>query len=209
MERPEEDTEYLISEADARRLLEPHHGALAEIVRESHGLWADHVGPLFQRPLDRTRAQVVSNAFYERAMSRFDGVDDVRWIENHERLLLVCGNKLVLRFKRLDYCKRTRNYPTHASDRMDSQRQTSIPTIEKFPRVILGYTLEGVTHGLSGIHVVFRKSNHMLWAYPIDGGAAGSLPLPFDRSPPNEPDFEFREREEGEAEGLDAGKTNE
>ena len=68
-------------------------------------------------------------------------------------------------------------------------------------RVVLGYMLDGIPAKLIDIRVVFAISNRVLWSYPIDGSASGTLPLPFDRTPPSEDGFQFRmlgEEDEGD-----------
>ena len=192
--------ECLISEADTRALLSPHHEALEKAIRGAYAVW-ETVAPLFQRPLKRTRAQVVSNAYYDRALAARGCANGIRTVEENERLLLAVDDRVVLRFKRLDRDQHTRNYSTRASRAMDGQKQVEIPDIGHLPRVVLGYMLDGIPAKLIDIRVVFAISNRVLWSYPIDGSASGTLPLPFDRTPPSEDGFQFRmlgEEDEGD-----------
>jgi hypothetical protein len=120
----------------------------------------------------------------------FGETSGIRLVEESERLMLVIDDSFVVRFKFLNRGKRTINYPTSASLKMDAQLPIRIAGIERLPRVVLGYTLGGVPLALDGTFVLFAVDNKPMWHYGIDGKDAESRVLPFeDEDMPAEHEF--------------------
>src|SRR5579872_3075738 len=80
-------SELLISEGEARSVLAAYHETLERAVRDAYAVW-DEVAPKFQKPLKRTRAQVISNAYLDRALATLGTASGIKMVEENERLLL-------------------------------------------------------------------------------------------------------------------------
>jgi hypothetical protein len=91
----------------------------------------------------RTRANIIHDLMVHRARREFDGVDGTRIIDltyPNSRTLLEIDQRILLRFKKLDELKQSRNYPTRFL--RDYELDRDLPGIPpRAHRLTLGYIL--------------------------------------------------------------------
>lgn len=167
------------TEDGARKLLAPYLAGLRGAMEDGWKAWVE-LGdklPSARLPLrSRTRANFVYDHIAANAVARFGKDPKVRISESRGFLQLLIDRKYILRFKKLDRKRRSRNIST-GQQRLWFNVQMSLPEMPaEAVRLIAGYQLNPFGTEFEDILVTRPANGRIDWAFSIpDSSAEGGV----------------------------------
>jgi len=165
----------LMTEREARSLLEPIHHVLSSCPRRAFSKYMAKVRPTTPLPTRRMRANVVHNYMVDEARLMLGADPNITFIEKQNRSLISVHNKALLRFKKLDQEMRPRNYPT--SEALAFDAQLGLPGVPDLARLTIGYALNRDEADIDGVYVLLTTDRKVQWMYSLDEAQATFTPL--------------------------------
>jgi|SRR5579884_2871797 len=169
----------IISLQEAEPILEPYLSMVLKCIRTPIEQWKGvcEREPLFVMDLDpRARANIINSHVVASVEKRFAKVKGVRLTRDHGFLVLIIGERIVVRFKKLDEKLRSRNYMTNQQWKL--YYQEDLPGLPPGATVVIaGYRLDPTGMLLNDVHVVCPVGSQNKWAIPVAEGATIRLPV--------------------------------
>ena len=165
----------MISEEEARTLLDPYHTPLRACVTTAWQQWRTVILPVVPVAYPRGQANIIYELIAQEARRQFLPLPGVQIIEGAVRLFLAIGDRVLIRFKKLNERLRPSNYPTYQALLFDEQMD--LPTIpSKAERITVGYKLNELQTDIS-VHVVYLQGKDIVWDYLLEQPQTTVLPL--------------------------------
>lgn len=163
----------VISEDEAKAILDRYTEPLAEVVAAGLPDWKDLPPDKTARQGRRTRASWISDVIADKAHEKFDNEPDVDVTSKRGFVTLTFAGKLVLRFKKFNGRRlRTSGIMTHQRIAFESQ-QLSFDGMT-VTGIVAGYLLDKLEQELARLAIVCPLNGHNLWvidlAIPGQGG---------------------------------------
>ena len=165
----------MISKDEARTLLEPYHIPLRACVMAAWQQWRTVILPVVPIAYPRGQANIMYELIAQEARRQFLPLSGVQIIEGSVRLFLAIGDRILIRFKKLNDRLRPSNYPTCQALLFDEQMD--LPTIpSKAERITVGYKLNELRTDIS-VHAVYVQGKDVVWDYQLEQPQTAVLPL--------------------------------
>ena len=164
----------ILTEIKAKEILGPHHDALYTCVVNGWARWVKDGMGLVSKPDSSFRSQMIQQCMVDEARQRFGSVPGVRIFERKKeddepsagRFLLSFDGRALVQFKKFDPDFKTRNYPTTAAIRFDSQE--TLPEVPVGTRLSVGYQLDSTASILAAVAVVCQGLYAPNWWYELE-----------------------------------------
>lgn len=161
----------LITEEQAINFLEPHLGAIWEIVK---GGWDDYLS-LYSDTVrvthcSTTRANIVHDHQIARASRYAQAANDVRIFDLSKLKILVIDGQFAIRFKKVDDDLRSANQPTRQVEEFRAQEQ--LADLPSTYNLEAGYLLNKLETEIQGIYLVCPNRKGHYWASELNGDVA-------------------------------------
>lgn len=124
-----------------------------------------------------TRASIVWERMVDRAMESFFEADGVQVREQDDTVSFVFDESLLLRLKKGDSKKLTRNYPTITALSYH-HHDNDLFGYPGLYRVEVVYVLNELETEVEGVYVVAREGSKKLWDFELKGSNENILALP-------------------------------
>lgn len=176
MNQIESDNALLISEQEAKFILEPHLSAFRQVMENA---WQDWISiPDEQRvKLDaRSRASCLYAFIMHHAKTRFDNVPGLKLIEKRGLFLVDVNDKVVVRFKKLGANKKTRNAST--KQQITFGLQLELPGMPQAVRLNVGYVLNLTQTAFEDLFVTLQQGRKLKWDFPIPEISPSIIEMP-------------------------------
>lgn len=183
------DASRIISEDEARQILEPHYGRLRACHRWAWEQWEDKTPEEQLLYSPRSRASFIHDCIVSRAQIEFAGLPGVKMADDHGFLVLVFEDVVMLRFKKF----RDRNLGTCGIATQQQQRfALQQPPISGFPiasNVVSGYLLDELQASMSMVAITCSVGSNLQWFIDIteDDAASGGSVQPAPQIGPSGP----------------------
>jgi hypothetical protein len=176
----------IIALEQAEPILDPHLPLVRKCIEAPLREWKAvcQREPLFIHNMDnRAKANVINSHIVATVEKKFAKVKGVRITRDNGFLVLIIGERLVVRFKKLDAKLRARNYMTNQQRKI--YYQEDLPGLPPGATVVVaGYRLDPAGLHLSDVHVVCPVGRRNKWALSLLDGAERTLRLPAAITPP-------------------------
>lgn len=166
----------ILGRTAAERILREHYPTILAIFKAAWDAWTE-----FQSALPEThkamsssaRARFIYDVVVDRAKAAFGGNQDVAVSEARGFLLLRFGDRILLRFKKLDRNKRSRNIQTQQQILFTYQLQ--LPGFgDQSTKVIAGYQLDEAQTKIQHVLLTCPEGASIAWWAEIGGLADDS-----------------------------------
>lgn len=164
----------LITEAEASKLLEPHHSSFFEALDVAWGVWTAKMlpeAPLFN---PHTQASFIHDVAERELRTRLGGAPGVVMSQPKSERFWVhfAGQDILVRVKKLT-SRGVANYPTDTALAFNGQRK--LPGLPSGPRITLGYRLTPANDRMLGVYVALLKGNRTMWQYQLLRSSTGAV----------------------------------
>ncbi len=164
----------MISESQAKAILEPYHPVIHSCVASAWRRWEQQLRFSVALPSARYAANTMYELMVDEVRRQLTQLPGVTIIEGQRFLVGIGG--LVLRFKKLNSALETSNYPTDTAMMFDAQ--LVLPGIPEGPRITVGYRHDRFWSRLLDVVVVASASKQVLWSYSVVPPAAKVIDMP-------------------------------
>ena len=150
-----------------RKVLEPHHPAIRQVITNAWGKWLSldgrHRYALSAYPT--VRANVIWGFIQDETKRLFQG-RPIRPIFSNNTTTFLIDNQVLIRFKKLNERGGSNNFPTNRS--LQFNENLDLPGIPSGLRVDVGYVLNDLETAINSIMVSYRKGDEVIWTYDIE-----------------------------------------
>jgi len=170
----------LLSESDARAILDPHMDDLRACLRAGWDVWVrfgDELPDIRINTSNRARAALVYDAMAAEARRRFSGKPGVNVQTRHGFVVVTVESVLVLRFKKYRNGFKTSNVPT-LQQRLFSLQGPIDGMPDAATKAVVGYYLDRLQEDFAAMAVTCRYDSALLWLIEIPEALSAAAPTP-------------------------------